>query len=103
MTRMIRRQELSRACRHNDTFAETGKPLERALPDLGFNSDDTRHVALQRALRAYAILKGTDVAKMRTSDIQKMSQQDRMMITMMSAIFIDGLAASARAIQEQAA
>ena len=96
----IRRPQLARACRHNDNFAENGNSLDRALPLLGFNADDASDVALQRALRMHTILKGTDAARLTTSDISRMNDSDRMRISAMASMFIDGLAASARALQE---
>ena len=91
---MIRRDLLAQACSENDAYADRGGALDQSLPMLGFRSDDVSYVAVQRALRMFAVLKGTDAKTMTMADLQRASNEDRMLIMAFAAAWTDGLAAA---------
>ena len=92
---MIGRKALARACRENDALADDGETKASLLPELGFEPDDVDYVAIQRALRMYAVFKGTNALKLRLADIPA---EDRLLIQGFAAAWIDGLATASLAL-----
>jgi hypothetical protein len=98
---MIDRHQLGRACTENDRYAELGRPMDQALPDLGFDHDDATYVAYQRALRMYGLMYGRNFREMTLKDTEKLSSRERMIFSAMATMFIDGLAAASRALDAE--
>lgn len=95
---MIDRQQLARACRDNDFDAEHGE-MEEVLRRQGFTPDDAAYVSLQRALRMYGVMMGSDASKLTLADLHESSPKDLRLISALAAAWTDGLAAGARAVE----
>lgn len=98
---MIGKNQLAKAVSENDNYSDRGGTMDQSLPMLGFKSDDVGYVAIQRALRMYAALKGSNASMMTMDDLRRASDEDRMLITAFAAVWTDGLAAASRALNAE--
>ena len=95
---MIGKDQFAAACRENDSCSDRGISPTETMAELGFKPDDVNYVAIQRALRMYAVLKGTDASKLTTTDLRRASSNDRMLIAGFATAWTDGVAAAARTL-----
>ena len=98
---MIDRHQLATACRENDAYADQGRPINEALTHLGFKDDDATYVAMQRALRMYGVMMGTDASRLTLADMHQLPPRDRIILSAMATCWIDGVAAASRALDTE--
>lgn len=95
----MNREELSEIVRYNDAASEE-HGFVGILSRMGFDDfDAVMYVSSQRALRAYLIANGriSELEPLSRGEFSRHSDVDTSLISIMQAVFMDGLAAGAMA------
>ena len=99
---MIGKDQLAEACRYNDALSEEapGDALPVLLGRLGIDVEGASYVAYQRGLRGLAIVKGGDPEVWGgIAAAGGLTREQQNIIAALAGLFLDGLAAHARAAQ----
>jgi hypothetical protein len=100
---MVGRAELAEAVRYNDAITEErgrGDQFPKMLAELGIDAEGASHVAFQRGLRTLAFVKGGDPETWGAiAAAGGLTEEQGKIIAWAAAMFLDGLAAYARAGQ----
>lgn len=89
---MLNRDDIARACRHNDAIVEESGDLPGFFTERDVDFDGLTYLAEQRALRVAMILDGQDPNPSRPRAISLPPHLNALM-PMFASLFIDGFAA----------